>query len=67
MNFIIKLSKSKNSTTKIQYDFILIITNNVIEYSHVLSYKEKHQDEFAIIILKRLKKYYEISKNIIDN
>ena len=67
MNFIIKLSRSKNSTTKIQYDFILIITNNVIEYSHVLSYKKKHQDEFAIIILKRLKEYYEISKNIIDN
>ena len=39
----------------------------MIEYSHVLSYKKKHQDEFAIIILKRLKKYYEISKNIIDN
>ena len=67
MNFIIKLFKSKNLTTKIQYDFILIIINNVIEYSHVLLYKEKHQDEFAIIILKRLKKYYEISKNIIDN
>ena len=67
MNFIIKLFKSKNSITKIQYDFILILTNNVIEYSHVLSYKEKHQEEFAIIILKRLKEYYEISKNIIDN
>ena len=67
MNFIIKLFKSKDSTTKIQYDSILIITNNVIEYSHVLSYKKKHQDEFTIIILKRLKEYYKISKNIIDN
>ena len=67
MNFIIKIFKSKNSTTRIQYDFILIITNNVIEYSHVLLYKEKHQDEFAIIILERFKEYYEISKNIIDN
>ena len=67
MNFIIKLFKTKNSTTRTQYNFILIIINKIIEYSHVLSYKEKHQNEFATFILKRLKKYYEISKNIIDN
>ena len=67
MDFIIKLPRSKNSTTKIQYDSILILTDNVIEYPHVLSYREEHQDEFAIIILERLREYYEISKNIIDN
>ena len=42
MNFIIKLFKLKNLKTKIQYNFILILTNNVIEYSHVLLYKKKY-------------------------
>ena len=67
MDFIIKLSRSKDPTTGIQYDSILVLTDSVTGYPHVLPYKEKHQDEFAILILKRLKGYYGISKDIIDN
>ena len=68
MNFIIKLSKSKNSTTIIKYDSILIIVNKLIKYSHIIFFKKKFTaEQFETIILNRFIKYHEISKNIISD
>lgn len=40
MNFIIKLSLSMNSTTKKNYDVILIMINRLIKYNHIVSFKK---------------------------
>ena len=65
MNFIIKLSKSKNSATAMKYDSILIIVNKLIKYSHIISFKKKFTaKQLETIILNRLIRYHEISKNI---
>ncbi len=40
LNFIIKLSKSKERIMKTMYDSILIITDRLIKYEYFLSYKK---------------------------
>ena len=68
MNFIIKLSKSKNSATIIKYDSILMIVNKLIKYSHIIFFKKKFiAEQLETIILNRFIKYHEISKNIISD
>ena len=68
MNFIIKLLKSKNPATIIEYDSILMIMNRLIKYSHIISFKKKFTaKQLETIILNRLIKYHEISKNIISD
>ena len=68
MNFIIKLSRSKNSTTNIKYDSILMIMNKLIKYSHIISFKKKFTTEqLETIILNRFIRYHEISRNIISD
>ena len=63
MNFIIKLSKSKNSATIIEYDSILMIMNRFIKYSHIIFFKKKFiAEQLETIILNRFIKYHEISK-----
>ena len=42
MNFIIKLSKLKNSTINVTYNAILVIVNHFIKYAHFISIKEKN-------------------------
>ena len=68
MNFIIKLFKSKNSITKIQYNSILMMIDKLIKYSHIIVVQKKFTTkQFEMIILNRLIKYNEISKNIIND
>ena len=68
MNFIIKLSKSKNSTTKITYDFILIIIDKYIKYSHFISFNETFiAKQLKFIVFDRLIRYHEISWKIIND
>ena len=68
MNFIIKLSKSKNSATIIEYDSILMIMNKFIKYSHIIFFKKKFiAKQLETIILNRLIRYHEISRNIIND
>ena len=65
MNFIIKLSKSKNSITKETYDFILIIMDKLINYSYIVLFKEKYTTEqLEFIVLDKLIKYHKISKEL---
>ena len=68
MNFITKLFKSKNSTTTIKYDSILMMINKLIKYSHIITFKKKFiAKQFETIILNKFIKYHEISKNIIND
>lgn len=67
MNFIIKLSKSKNSTMKEEYDSTLIIVDKLTKYSHMIPFKEKYTaEQLKNIILDRLIHYHEIAKEIIS-
>ena len=45
MNFIIKLSKSKNSTNEEAYDAILVIIDCLIKYCHIIFFKEIYNIE----------------------
>ena len=68
MNFIIKLFKSKNSITRIQYDSILMMIDKLIKYSHIIIVQKKFTTkQFEMIILNRLIKYNEILKSIIND
>ena len=40
MDFITKLLKLKNSTTKIFYNLIMVVINKLIKYFHFISFKE---------------------------
>ena len=68
MNFIIKLSKSKNATIKEEYNTIFIIVNWLTKYSHIIVFKEKYTvEQLRHIVMNRLIRYHEISKKIISN
>ena len=68
MNFIIKLLKSKNSTTIIKYDSIMMIIDKFIKYAYIILFKKKFTiEQLEIIISNRFIKYHEISKNIIND
>ena len=43
MNFIIKLSKSRNSTINITYNAIFMIVNRFIKYAHFISIKKENK------------------------
>ena len=65
MNFIIKLLKSKNSTTQKKYDLILIMINKFIKYFHIIVHKKNYfAKQFEFIILNKLIKYHEISSKL---
>ena len=42
MNFITKLSKSKNSTTQEKYDLVLVMMNKLIKYFYIIVYKKSY-------------------------
>ena len=61
MNFIIKLSKSKNSTSDAIYDLILVIINRLIKYSHLISFKKEYTTkQLNFVVLNKLIRYHEI-------
>jgi len=68
MNFIMKLSSSKNSTWKVWFDSILMIVNRLIKYMMFISFKETATVSVLIyIILQELISNYELSKEFIIN
>ena len=65
MDFIIKLPKSKDPTTQIQYDSILIIVDKLTKYSHIIPFQEKFSaEQLEYVILNKLIRYQGISKSI---
>ena len=55
MNFIIKLSKSKNSTNEKIYDAIFVMIDRLIKYCHIIFFKETYDvEQLKYIVLNRL-------------
>ena len=68
MNFIIKLSKSKNSTNEETYDAILVMINHLIKYCHIILFKETYiVEQLKYIVLNRLIRYQGILKELIND
>ena len=68
MNFITKLSKSKNEITGIIYDNILIIVNKFFKYAHFIVFKETYNaEQLKYIILNKLICYHGIFKRIMSD
>ena len=68
MNFIIKLSKSKNSTNEEAYDAILVMIDRLIKYCHIVLFKEIYNvEQLKYVVLNRLIRYQKISKEFIND
>ena len=68
MNFIIKLLKLKNSTNEKTYDAIFVMIDRLIKYCHIIFFKEIYNvDQLKHVVLNRLIRYHEISKEFIND
>ena len=68
MNFIIKLSKSKDSTNEEAYDAILVMIDRLIKYCHIIPFKEAYNvEQLKYVVLNRLIRYQEISKGLTND
>jgi hypothetical protein len=68
MNFIMKLSLSKNSAWKIRFDSILTIVNRLIKYTMFISFKENVTASILMyIILQELISNHRLLKKFIIN
>ncbi len=68
LNFIIKLSKSKERVIETMYDFILIITDRLIKYEYFLSYKKAtFAKDLIYTFLRMIVANHELSDEIILN
>ena len=68
MNFIIKLSKSKDSTNEKAYDAILVMINRLTKYCHIIFFKKIYNvEQLKYVVLNRLIQYQEISKEFIND
>ena len=68
MNFIIKLSKSKNSTNEKTYDAILVMIDRLIKYCHIIFFKETYNvEQLKYIVLNQFIRYQDISKEFIND
>ena len=55
MNFITKLLKSKKLIEEIIYNSILVMINQLIKYTHIISFKETYfSKQLKYVILNRL-------------
>ena len=65
MDFIIKLSKSKDINTEIKYNSILIIIDKLIKYIYLIFYKKNFiVKQMTCVILNKVIRYYKISESI---
>ena len=68
MNFIIKLSKSKNSTNEKAYNAILVMIDRLIKYCHIIFFKETYNvEQLKYVVLNQLIRYQKISKKFIND
>ena len=68
MNFIIKLSKSKNSTNEEAYDAILVMIDRLTKYCHIIPFKKTYNvEQLKYVVLNRLIQYQKISKGFIND
>ena len=68
MNFIIKLSKSKDSTNEKAYNAILVMIDHLIKYCHIVFFKKTYNvEQLKYIVLNRLIRYQKISRELIND
>ena len=68
MNFIVKLSKSKERVIGATYDFILVITNRLTKYEYFIPYKEAtNAEDLAYTFLKTIVANHGLSDEIISD
>ncbi len=68
LNFIVKLSKSKERVTRTMYDSILIVTDRLIKYEYFLSYKKAtFAEDLTYTFLRMIVANHELSDEIISN
>ena len=67
-DFIIKLLLSKDSTIRVIYDSVLVITDRLIKYAYFISYLETATvKNFVYIFIKNIFVNYRMPKKIILN
>ncbi len=68
LNFIVKLSKSKERVMRTTYDSILMITDRLIKYEYFLSYKKAtFAEDLTYTFLRMIVANHELSDEIISN
>ena len=68
LNFIVKLSKSKERVTKTMYNSILMITDRLIKYEYFLSYKKAtFAKDLTYTFLRTIVVNHDLSDEIISN
>ena len=68
LNFVVKLSKSKEPLTKAVYDSILVITDRLMKYRYFIPYKEASSaEELAYMFLRVIAANHELLKEIISD
>ena len=68
MDFIVKLSLSKDSITDIKYDSILVVVDRLTKYAHFIPWKEKENaGDLAKVILKEIIANHGIPQSIISD
>ena len=68
MNFITKLSKSKNSTNEKAYDAILVMIDRLTKYCHIVPFKKIYNvEQLKYIVMDKLIRYHEISRELIND
>ena len=68
MDFITKLSKSKDLITAEVYDAIIVIVDRLIKYTIILPFREKYNaEQLVFVLLDRLIRDHGIPKLITSN
>ena len=68
MDFITKLPRSKDLSTEIIYDSILVIVNKLTKYIYFMLYKETFiAEQLANIVIDRLVRYYGLPRIFLTN
>ena len=65
IDFIVKLPKSTDKATGIQYNSILVVVDRLIKYSYFIAYKEAmNAEQLGMIVYDRIIRYYGILATI---
>ena len=68
MDFITKLPKSKNLTTKILYNSIMVVVNKLTKYTHFIPFKETfNTKQLKHLFLDRIVRYQSTPQSIIND
>ena len=68
MDFIVKLPKSIDPTTRLKYNSILVMVDQLTKYSHFILCSETiTAKKLGFLVLDRLVRYYRIPRTFITD